>query len=140
MDIPVALVMTSYPGAGPEEVESQITKTIESSLASLSNVSEIQSISSSGSSMVIIMFNWGANLDSAVLDIRESIGMIEGYLPSGAEKPMVLKIDPTIVPILQVGNSGGENLAPKLQDIAEDLIEPRLTRIPEVASVVYRWL
>ncbi|NLB88619.1 MAG: efflux RND transporter permease subunit [Syntrophomonadaceae bacterium] len=135
MDIPVALVMTSYPGAGPEEVESQITKTIESSLASLSNVSEIQSISSSGSSMVIIMFNWGANLDSAVLDIRESIGMIEGYLPSGAEKPMVLKIDPTIMPILQMGISGGENLA-QLQDIAEDLIEPRLTRIPEVASVI----
>lgn len=135
MDIPVALVMTSYQGAGPEEIESQVTKTIEGSLASLSNVSEIQSVSSAGSSMVVIMFNWGADLDSAVLDIRESIGMIEGYLPTGAEKPMILKIDPTMMPILQMGISGGDNHE-QLQDIAEDIIEPRLSRIPEVASVI----
>lgn len=135
MDFPIAVVMTSYSGAGPEEVESQVTDLLEQALSTVSNIKEIHSTSSAGSSFVITVFNWGTNLDSAIIDIRESIGMVEGYLPSGSEKPMVFKMDPNMMPVIQMGISGGDSLG-QLQDIAEDLIEPRLTRIPEVASVI----
>lgn len=134
MNFPMAAVITSYAGAGPEEVESQITKTMEGSLNSLSGITEIQSTSSEGSSVVMVMFDWGTNMDSAMLDIRENISFIESFLPTGAGKPMVVKMDPNMMPILQIGVSGGENLE-QLQDIAEDIIEPRLSRIPEIASV-----
>lgn len=133
MNFPMAAVITSYSGAGPEEVESQITKTMEGSLNSLSGVTEIQSTSSDGSSVVLLMFDWGTNMDSAMLDIRENISFIESFLPEGAGKPMVVKMDPNMMPILQIGVSGGD--LEQLQDIAEDIIEPRLSRIPEIASV-----
>ena len=133
MNFPMAAVITSYSGAGPEEVESQITKTMEGSLNSLSGVTEIQSTSSDGSSVVLLMFDWGVNMDSAMLDIRENISFVESFLPDGAGKPMVVKMDPNMMPILQIGVSGGD--LEQLQDIAEDIIEPRLSRIPEIASV-----
>ncbi|MGI6422027.1 MAG: efflux RND transporter permease subunit [Syntrophomonadaceae bacterium] len=133
MNFPMAAVITSYSGAGPEEVESQITKVMEGSLNSLSGVTEIQSTSSDGSSVVLLMFDWGTNMDSAMLDIRENISFVESFLPEGAGKPMVVKMDPNMMPILQIGVSGGD--LEQIQDIAEDIIEPRLSRIPEIASV-----
>jgi HAE1 family hydrophobic/amphiphilic exporter-1 len=133
MNFPMAAVITSYSGAGPEEVESQITKVMEGSLNSLSGVTEIQSTSSDGSSVVLLMFDWGTNMDSAMLDIRENISFVESFLPEGAGKPMVVKMDPNMMPILQIGVSGGD--LEQIQNIAEDIIEPRLSRIPEIASV-----
>jgi HAE1 family hydrophobic/amphiphilic exporter-1 len=133
MNFPMAAVITSYSGAGPEEVESQITKVMEGSLNSLSGVTEIQSTSSDGSSVVLLMFDWGTNMDSAMLDIRENISFVESFLPEGVGKPMVVKMDPNMMPILQIGVSGGD--LEQIQDIAEDIIEPRLSRIPEIASV-----
>jgi HAE1 family hydrophobic/amphiphilic exporter-1 len=133
MNFPIAAVITSYSGAGPEEVESQITKTMEGSLNSLSGTKSIQSVSSEGSSVVLITFDWATNMDSAMLDIRENISFIESFLPSGAGKPMVVKMDVNMMPIIQLGVSGGD--LEQLQDIAEEIIEPRLSRIPEIASV-----
>ncbi|MGE5380593.1 MAG: efflux RND transporter permease subunit [Methylocystaceae bacterium] len=135
MKLPYAAVITSYPGAGPEEVESQVSKPMESIISTISNVKNVQTISSSGSSMVLIEFNWGTNMDNATIDIREKISMIEKALPAEMEKPMVVKMDPTMMPILQIGVRGGDNLS-QLQSLAEDMIKPRLARIPGVASVV----
>lgn len=135
MDLPVAAVITSYTGAGPEEVEAQLTKPLESAVTTLSNINELQSISSDGQSILIITFNWGTNMDFAAADIREKIGYVESYLPSSASEPMIIKMDPTMMPILQMGISGGDSQA-ALQEIAETYIEPRLSRIPEVASVI----
>ncbi len=137
MDFPIVAVMTTYTGAGPEEVETQITEPLEQSLNTLSNIKEIHSSSIAGSSFVIMSFDWGTNLDSTVIDIRENIGLIERFLPADAEKPMVIKMDPNMMPVLQMGISGGEDLSlAQLQDVAEDVIEPRLARITEVASVI----
>lgn len=135
MNYPLAAVITSYPGAGPEEVESQITKPLEGVLNNMSNVEEIQSTSSEGSSMILISFNWGTNMDSAAMDIREKIGFVESYLPEAAETPTVFKMDPNLMPIIQMGIGGAEDLD-QIQAVAEDIVEPRLSRIPEIASVV----
>ena len=135
MDFPMVVVMTEYPGVGPEEVESQVSKPLESTLNTLSNIEEIQSISSSGSSLILVSFKWGTNLDSAINEMRESISLIEGYLPSGVQKPMVIRMDPNMMPVIQIGMNSDTMTLGQLQEVAEDLIEPRLSRITEVASV-----
>jgi HAE1 family hydrophobic/amphiphilic exporter-1 len=135
MKLPIAAVITSYSGAGPEEVESQVSKPLESTLSTLSNVKQIDSRSSAGSSLIIIRYNWGTNMDTAVNDIREKTSMVEQYLPSGADKPTVYKMDPTMMPIIQIGISGQDMTLAQLQSFADDVIEPRLSRVPEIASV-----
>ena len=137
MTYPMAVVFTDYPGAGPEEVESQLSKPLEDTVATLPNVKEVRSQSLPGQSLILISFNWGTDMDGASTEIRERIGLIEKWLPAEAEKPMVAKMDPNIMPVLQVGMTGQKaNLSQaQLQALAEDVIKPRLARIPEVASV-----
>jgi len=135
MKLPYAAVMTTYSGAGPEEVE-QVTKTLEGQLNSLSGVKEIASYSTPGSSIILISFNWGTDMSNAINDIREKTSMVEKYLPDGVEKPMVFKMDVNLMPIVQMGiQAKGDTSMSQLQRIAEDEIKPRLERIPEVASV-----
>ncbi|NLX01623.1 MAG: efflux RND transporter permease subunit [Syntrophomonadaceae bacterium] len=136
MKFPIAAVMTEYPGVGPEEVESQVTKLLEGALNSMGNIKELHSISMSGSSMILIYYDWGTNMDSTVNEIREKIGLVEKYLPSGSQKPMVLRMDPTLMPVIQIGVKSESMTLGQLQEVAEDIIEPRLSRITEVASVV----
>lgn len=135
MKLPIAAVITSYSGAGPEEVESQISKPLEGTLGTLSNVKQIDSRSSAGSSLIIIRYNWGTNMDTAINDIREKTSMVEKFLPSEADKPMVVKMDPTMMPIIQIGISGKDMTLAQLQSFADDVIEPRLSRVPEIAQV-----
>ncbi len=135
MKLPVAVVMTTYAGAGPEEVE-QVSKTLENTLAGSSNINTIQSISQSGSSIIVMQYNWGTNMDVAMTDIREKISVVENYLPSDVEKPMVFKMDVNSMPIISLGITGGDKMSlAQLQILSEDVIEPRLSRLPEVASV-----
>ncbi|MGI6550975.1 MAG: efflux RND transporter permease subunit [Syntrophomonadales bacterium] len=134
MKFPVGAVITNYAGAGPEEVESQITRPLESVVGTVANVQEISSYSLAGMSAVIVMFNWGTDMDFAALDVREKIALIEPYLPQDAEKPMVVKMDPSLMPVMQIGLTGGQDLG-QLQSMAEDEIQPALERVPGVASV-----
>src|SRR5690554_3841241 len=94
IEVPVAVVATSYSGAGPQEVENLITKAIEGSIATVGNIDTVNSISSEGSSIVIAQFNNGVDMDFAALEMREKVDMIKGFLPDDASEPMVLKIDP----------------------------------------------
>jgi HAE1 family hydrophobic/amphiphilic exporter-1 len=135
MDLPYAAVITTYPGAGPEEVEEQVSKPIENAVATVSDIDTLMSQSSANSSMVIIGFNYGTNMDSAMADIRDKISMAESYLPDEVDKPMVMKIDPTIMPVMAVTIGSDQLSLAQLQTIAEDNIEPRLARISSVASV-----
>lgn len=135
MELPMAVVFTTYSGAGPEEVESQITEPMESSLNALSNVDTIQSYSRSGSSIVMLSFNWGTNMDTAMVDIRDRLGLIERSLPDDADKPTVLKLDINMMPVIQIGITADNMSLAQIQTVAEDVIEPRLSRIPDIASV-----
>lgn len=134
IEVPIAVVSTSYEGVGPQEIEKLITKPIEEAIATVENIKNISSTSSEGTSMVIAEFNYGTDMDFAALEMREKIDLVKGYLPDDASDPMVLKIDPNSMPIIQVSLSNGEDLA-KLQAIAEDVIKPRLERLEGVASV-----
>lgn len=77
IEIPVALVMTRYEDAGPEEVESLVTESIEGAVANVENVDSISSSSSEGVSMVVVKFNYGTDMDNAINSIRDKVSMIE---------------------------------------------------------------
>ena len=93
IDIPIAIVSTTYVGAGPEEIENLVTKPIENAVGTVSNVDTISSTSSSNSSMVMIQFVEGTDIDTAATDVREKIDLIKSTLPDDANDPMVMKID-----------------------------------------------
>lgn len=135
MEMPMVTVMTTYTGASPESVEEEVTKPLESALVSLSDVEDIESTSGSGSSTIMITFNYGIDMDQAALDIRDKVGMIESRLPDGADSPTIMKFDSSSMPIIQISLSGENMSLAKLQSLAEDTIEPRLSRISQVSSV-----
>ena len=134
VDVPIAIVSTSYTGAGPREVQELISKPIEQALATVSNVDEITTISNDGSSLIVLQFVDGTDLDMAALDVREKVDLIKQYLPDGANEPMVMKIDPSAMNSIYVGVRGGKNLI-DLQNTVEEKIENRIERIRGVASV-----
>jgi len=131
---PVGVVMTQYQGASSHEVENLITKPLEQVLSTMNNVKNIQSMSSEGNSTIIVEFNWGTNMDIATQDMREKIDLIEPYLPSDAKAPMIVKFDPSMMPVMQIALYGSDDIV-QLKKIAEDVIESRLLRIEGVASV-----
>lgn len=134
IEIPVAIVMTSYTGAGPQEVENLVTDRVEDALATVSNIDSINSMSSEGNSIVIAQFNTGTDMDFATLEMREKVDLIKGALPDDTTEPMVLKLDPNSMPIIQIAMSSDVNLL-GLQSLAEDELEQRFERIEGVASV-----
>lgn len=133
IELPMAVVYTTYSNAGPQEVENMVTKTIESACASVSGMDEIQSLSSEGSSMVMVTFADGTDMDEAMVDLRDRIDRVKGFLPEDADTPMTMTIDVDAMPVVTVGLKGAD-LA-ELQAIAEDDIQPALERIDGVASV-----
>lgn len=134
IEVPVAIVSTSYSGVGPQEIEKLITKPLEQAIATVGNIEAISSTSSEGNSIVIAQFNYGTDMDFASLEMREKVDLVKGYLPDEASTPMVIKIDPNAMPIIQLSLTSNDDLA-SLQAIAEDKIKPRIERLDGVASV-----
>ncbi len=133
MDLPYILVYTTYDDAGPEEVEQSLTKTLESSLSGVSGLKEMQSQSQAGASIIFLEFDYGTNLDVAGTDVRDKIDLVRSYLPDDADSPTTFKIDPSMMPIMDIALKG--ELSPEeLYDIAEDTIQPRLEQLDGVSS------
>lgn len=132
MEFPVMVVATSYDGADPAEVEKIVSKPLEAAVGTASNINSIHSVSQAGSSLVIIMFNWGTDLDDAALEVRDKLDLFREMLPEGVRSPMVIKMDPNSAPMMVYSMSGDDMI--KLNMLAEDTVEPRLQRIEGVAS------
>ncbi|MBA1334139.1 MAG: RND efflux system, inner membrane transporter [Firmicutes bacterium] len=136
ISIPVAVVSIDYSGAGPREVESLVTQPLESILGTVANVKSISSTSSEGNSTVIVQFNDGTDMDFAALNIREKVDLVKAYLPADTGTPFILKLDPTMMAIMQLSvSNGGDEVS--LKNVVEDEVAPRLERVPGVASVSY---
>ncbi|MBQ2004345.1 MAG: efflux RND transporter permease subunit, partial [Peptococcaceae bacterium] len=134
MDLPIMAVIANYDGAGPEEVEERVTKPLEASMAGISGMNSITSMSSAGSSVVMVMFEYGTNLDTATNDIRDALEFAKMMLPEEAQDVSILKLDINSLPIITIGVSGERSLE-DVNKIVEDTIAPRLERIDGVASV-----
>ncbi|MFO7814482.1 MAG: efflux RND transporter permease subunit [Halanaerobiales bacterium] len=134
INFPGAAVITSYGEAGPEEIESLVTKPLENSLATVTNVKSINSTSDAGQSTIVMEFNYGTDMDFAALDMREQTDMVSEVLPDDAQDPLIVQFDPSMIPVLQLGVSSGQNLA-DLKTQVEDNVIPRIERLQGVASV-----
>jgi HAE1 family hydrophobic/amphiphilic exporter-1 len=130
---PYLVVYTSYTGAGPEEVERSVTRTLEAALSSVSSLESVNSTSSKGSSMVMMEFTYGTDLADASNSVRDALERVRNYLPTGADTPMIFKFDPAMIPIMGLIVTG--NRSPEeLREITEDTIVPRIEQVPGVAT------
>lgn len=134
LNLPMAAVITSYPGSSPEEVERLVTEPLEESLSTVQGVEHVSSISQVGSSMVMLEFDWDTDIDFAALDMREKVDLVKGFLPDDAQEPMVMQLDPTMMPVVVVGVTGEMDQV-TLRDFVEDVVKNRLERLDGVAAV-----
>ncbi|MGA1875655.1 MAG: efflux RND transporter permease subunit [bacterium] len=130
---PAVSVITVYPGAGPEDVETTVTKYIEKALSIVNNLEDITSTSKEGLSMVTCQFEWGTNLDEVTNDIRERLEFAKRELPDDCEEPMIFKFSTSLFPILMFAANARESY-PYLKEIIEDRITDHLKRIPGVGA------
>ncbi len=134
-DLPYVLVMTSYPGASPEEVEIIVTKPLEQVMATVSNVKQINSVSSENSSVVILEFNNDTNMDSATIEINGLLDLVKSAWPDGISSPMLLRLNPDMLPIMIASiDIEGMDMIEISREVQEDII-PRLESIPGLASI-----
>lgn len=135
IDIPVIAISTIYTGAGPEEVEEQVTIPIEEAVGSIGNIDEIESSSSEGVSMVMIHFNYGTNMESAAADIREKLDQVKRNLPTEAEDPVITKADPSDIPIVRLAVTSETGNMKRLRSLADNEIRKKLEVVAGLASV-----
>ena len=133
MEVPAAVVYATYPGAGPEDIEQQVTKKLEGAVAGLSGLDTLQSTSSENMAMLVIQFTNHTDMDQAMTDLRDKVAQVKSQLPDDASDPTVMSIDIDSMPVVSVALRGNDLAS--LQSIAEDEIQPALERLDGVASV-----
>lgn len=136
MTLPYVVVMTTYVGASPETVETVVTQPIEASMATVSNIESINSVSGENYSMVILEFSQTANMDSVSLEIRESLDQIESYWTDDLiGSPIIMKLNPDMLPVM-VAAVGVANMdVAEVSAYAQEFVMPELESIEGVASV-----
>ena len=128
---PTLTVRTNYEGAAPAEVENLISKPVENAVSVVNNVVRVSSISKPEVSDVVIEFSWSTDMDFASLDVREKLDQVN--LPIDADKPILLRYDPSTDPIIRVSVSGRSDLA-RLRYFSEEFAKPDLESIEGVAA------
>ena len=134
VDIPTATVITVYPGAGPREVEALVTKPLEDAVGSVSGVKDVFSSSQEGVSIISMDLVVGTDMDRALTAIREKVDAARAQLPSGVRPPIVARLDINAQPVLYLALTADRPLA-DLWRTVNDVLKPRLARVPGVASV-----
>jgi HAE1 family hydrophobic/amphiphilic exporter-1 len=137
IDFPSISVVTSYQGAGPEEIETTITRPIEQALSTVEGIERIESFSAEGRSRVALRFIWGTDLNVALNDVGAVVERVRERLPEDAETPIVYKFNLGSFPIMYLGLSGTMD-EPTLRLVAERDLQPRLERVEGVAQAETR--
>jgi len=135
IEFPTITVLTTYPGANSENIEQNITKPIEEQLSALNNLKKITSRSSDNISIITVEFNFGTNLDESANDIRNVIDRVVPFLPSGVDRPTILKFSTSQMPILFYAVTADKNYD-GISKILEDKVINQLNRIDGVASAM----
>jgi HAE1 family hydrophobic/amphiphilic exporter-1 len=135
VDMPVVTVTTTLPGAGPEEMEAQVTKPIEEVINTVSGIDELRSITREGLSQIIVQFKLEKNLGIAAQEVRDKVGSVLAKLPDDTDPPVVEKFDVDATPILTLTVSGFQGLK-ELTEIAEKRVKEPLESISGVGAVV----
>ncbi|MBB1270596.1 efflux RND transporter permease subunit [Shewanella sp. SR44-3] len=136
LSYPSVTIRTLYDGAAPVEVEQLISKPLEESVGVVKGLRKISSISRSGLSDVVLEFEWGVDMDLASLEVREKIDTIE--LPLDINKPLLLRFNPNLDPIMRLAFSVPDADADQLKQMrtfADEELKRRLEALPGVAAV-----
>ncbi|HXG01923.1 MAG TPA: efflux RND transporter permease subunit, partial [Candidatus Binatia bacterium] len=134
VDLPTITITTRLPGASPEEVESQITKTIEEAVNTIAGLDELRSSSIEGQSQVFATFVLERNVQEAANDVREKVSAVLSRLPPGTEMPVIEKADPDSAPVLAVVVSGRRS-AREITEIADKKIKRQLETVKDVGAI-----
>ena len=130
----VLTISTVYPGAGPEEINTLISRKVEEAIAGVTGIREVTSSSQEGISVVVANFEIGVNMDTALNETRAKVDAIVGQLPREIEKPTVQKLDTASSPVLFLAIKSQRMDNQELRDLADDRLADRFARIPGVAS------
>lgn len=135
MSFQYALVITTDMGASPEQVESDVTAPIESAMATTSNIKNISSISYNSYSIVTLEYEQNANMDSVVIEIQQSLDQISGQWDDSIGTPMIMKVNPDMLPVLAAAVDMDGMDAAKLSEYVENELSPAIESLEGVASV-----
>jgi HAE1 family hydrophobic/amphiphilic exporter-1 len=134
IDIPYVTIVTTYTGAGPNEMETLISQPIEKSVSSIGGLKNVTSTSQDGTSTVLLEFELGTDLEAAAADARDKVSAIRQSLPKDADDPQVLKLDISSSPIMTIGINGPIS-SKEMRILADDVITERLGKVSGVSSV-----
>ena len=135
MELPYVVVVTTMPGASPEQVESQITAPLEAGLGTVNGVTNVTSTSSENVSTVVLEFDGGTNMDSAMVNLSTAVDQVRGALPDTAGNPMLLQISPDMLPVMIAAVDMEGMDVYELTDFASETVIPAFERQAGVASV-----
>ena len=134
ISLPYVIVMTTYVGASPETVEMVVTKPVESSMATVSNIESISSVSSENYSMVVLEFAQSADMNAVSLEIRENLDQIKSYWDDSVGNPIIMKLNPDMLPVMMVA-VGVEDLEyAQISEYVTDVLMPEVESLEGVAS------
>ena len=135
MDYPYVVVVTTYPGAAPEEVEAVVTKPMEQSMATLNDIKTVTSTSAENYSMLVLEFEQSTNMDSAVVDILQKTQMLTGRWDDSIGTPSIIRINPNMIPVMVAAVDSSEMDRYELSRFAKDTVIPALEGTTGVASI-----
>ena len=135
MDFPYVVIVTADPGASPESVEEEITRPMEQSMATLDQIKEVTSTSKNSVSMVMLEFEDGVNMDTISVDIQQKISVLQGQWDDMVGAPYVLKINPSMIPVMVAAVSQEGTDVYALSDLVTDELTGKLEGVTGVASV-----
>ncbi|MGN1046584.1 MAG: efflux RND transporter permease subunit, partial [Candidatus Cryptobacteroides sp.] len=133
-DANVVMVMSSYPGASAEDIETNLSKLLENSLNGVSDLKNISSRSKENVSVIFMEFNEGVDIDVATNDVRDKLDLVNSQLPDGASVPVIFKFSADDMPIMILAASAEESL-PALDKILDDKLATPLARVSGVGTV-----
>lgn len=135
MNIPIAIVYTTYVGASPEQIQKLVTEPVEGAMARLDGLDTLSSTSSENVSIVILQFEQNVDIDMAAIDIREAVDMVKGRLPDDASAPIVMKMDINNMASIMIAVASETDDLVSLKSKVDNDIVDRITRQEGVASV-----
>ncbi len=135
VEVPYVTVTTIYPGAGPKEVETLITKNIEDAVSTISGIKKIESYNMDGFAITILEFDLSKEVNVANQEVKDKVDQIINTLPSDAKKPIVQKIDLKAMPIMDLILSGNNIDSRALYELADTKLKDRLSQIKGVGDV-----
>ncbi len=133
-DANVVMVMSSYPGASAEDIETNLTKVLENSLNGVSDLKNLSSTSKENISLIMLEFVEGVDIDVATNDVRDKLDMVNSVLPDGASLPVIFKFSADDMPIMIMAATAKESL-PALEKILDDKVATPLARVSGVGTV-----